>query len=132
MLSLLADANGTGRSAAPGAADATVVHHPVAADERWLFDERREEIRKDAGVNEHDWLTAPMLLILQLGAIDSYPRHPLGVGANQPALEPIDRAATTSVESTSTVMVHPEVPRNSNGAGVGPRRPIDLRIGSFS
>ena len=31
-------------------------------------------------------------------------------------------AATTSVESMSRVMVHPEVPRNSNGAGLGPRR----------
>ena len=32
------------------------------------------------------------------------------------------RAATTSLEFMSMVMVHPEVPRNSNGAGLGPRR----------
>jgi hypothetical protein len=39
---------------------------------------------------------------------------------DQPASEPVD-AATTSVESMSIVMVHPEVPRNSNGTGLGPR-----------
>jgi hypothetical protein len=64
-------------------------------------------------------------------------------GTDQPASEPVDlqgrflralaadfpgrvnevyRAATTSLESMSMVMVHPEVPRNSNGAGLGPRR----------
>ena len=32
------------------------------------------------------------------------------------------RAATTSLKVMSTVMVHPDVPRNSNGAGLGPRR----------
>src|SRR5262249_47585677 len=32
------------------------------------------------------------------------------------------RAAATSLEFMSMVMVHPEVPRNSNGAGLGPRR----------
>ena len=32
------------------------------------------------------------------------------------------RAAITSLEFMSMVMVHPEVPRNSNGAGLGPRR----------
>ena len=30
--------------------------------------------------------------------------------------------AITSLEFMSMVMVHPEVPRNSNGAGLGPRR----------
>ena len=34
----------------------------------------------------------------------------------------IYRAAITSLEFMSMVMVHPEVPRNSNGAGLGPRR----------
>ena len=32
------------------------------------------------------------------------------------------RAALISLEFMSMVMVHPEVPRNSNGAGLGPRR----------
>jgi hypothetical protein len=32
------------------------------------------------------------------------------------------RAAITSLEFMSMVMVHPEVPLNSNGAGLGPRR----------
>ena len=32
------------------------------------------------------------------------------------------RDAITSSEFMSMVMVHPEVPRNSNGAGLGPRR----------
>ena len=32
------------------------------------------------------------------------------------------RAATTSLKVMSTVMVHPDVPRNSNGPGLGPRR----------
>ena len=32
------------------------------------------------------------------------------------------RAAITSLEFMSMVMVHPEVPRSSNGAGLGPRR----------
>jgi hypothetical protein len=32
------------------------------------------------------------------------------------------RVAATSFEFMSMVMVHPEVPLNSNGAGVGPRR----------
>jgi hypothetical protein len=31
-------------------------------------------------------------------------------------------AAITSLEFMSMVMVHPEVPLNSNGAGLGPRR----------
>jgi hypothetical protein len=30
--------------------------------------------------------------------------------------------AMTSLEFMSMVMVHPEVPLNSNGAGLGPRR----------
>ena len=33
-----------------------------------------------------------------------------------------DHADDTSLESMSMVMVHPEVPRDSNGAGLGPRR----------
>ena len=32
------------------------------------------------------------------------------------------RAAITSLAFMSMVMVHPEVPLNSNGAGLGPRR----------
>ena len=32
------------------------------------------------------------------------------------------RVAATSFEFMSMVMVHPEVPLNSNGAGLGPRR----------
>lgn len=39
-----------------------------------------------------------------------------------PAAGETYRAATTSLEFMSMVMVHPEVPLNSNGAGLGPRR----------
>src|SRR5438128_1455040 len=77
MECLLRDANRTRRAAASGTADAMVVHQPIAFGERWLFDERREEVRKDASVNEYDWLTASKLLILELDAIDSCPRYHL-------------------------------------------------------
>ena len=44
-------------------------------------------------------------------------------GAQQRRCEDeVYRAATTSFAFMSIVMVHPEVPRNSNGAGFGPRR----------
>jgi hypothetical protein len=36
-------------------------------------------------------------------------------------VDKVYRVATTSLEFMSMVMVHPEVPRNSNGAGLGPR-----------
>ncbi len=36
--------------------------------------------------------------------------------------EQVHRVAITSLEFMSMVMVHPEVPRNSNGVGLGPRR----------
>jgi hypothetical protein len=72
---LLCEANRTRRPAAPGTADAMVVQHSIASGERWLFNERREEVRKDAGVNEYDWLTASKLLILELDAINSCPSH---------------------------------------------------------
>ena len=46
-----------------------------------------------------------------------------GMGATwAQRVDKVYRVATTSLEFMSMVMVHPEVPRNSNGAGLGPRR----------
>ncbi len=57
-----------------------------------------------------------------------YPFHPATLSVFQrkwqplPQYQQVYRAAATSLEFMSMVMVHPEVPRNSNGAGLGPRR----------
>jgi hypothetical protein len=50
--------------------------------------------------------------------------YPVGVFVVASALRwaGLYRAALISLEFMSMVMVHPEVPRNSNGAGLGPRR----------
>src|SRR5262245_53076921 len=54
----------------------------------------------------------------------------LGMGAPwAQRVNKVYRAATTSLEFMSMVMVHPEVPRNSNGAGLGPRRYVRTSTG---
>ena len=57
---------------------------------------------------------------VRVGGVRPPPRT--GVPSPLPLSPGVYRAAATSLDFMSMVMVHPEVPRNSNGAGVGPRR----------
>jgi hypothetical protein len=67
---LLSDADGAGDPAAAGVADAVVADQAVAAGQRRLPQQRPEPLGTDARVDQHDRLTAPPDLVLELDAPD--------------------------------------------------------------
>ena len=77
---------------------------------------------------EVSWVVLPLLGACS-HVIEGRVVAPRALGPVLSAPAHLYRAATTSLEFMSMVMVHPEVPRNSNGSGLGPRRKAVISTG---